>query len=117
MGLFKTSQIYLDVLPFLDRASNDLWDSFQQEGYNVRGQKLANDEWDISINKGIWIEAAVGLSTALKIKITPTPPHIHAEVSVGIFGQQVIPTILAYTIFWPIALAQVWGLIKHSVLD
>ena len=117
MGLFKTSQIYHDVLPYIDRAANDLLDSFQQEEFNVRGQKLANNEWDISINKGNWIEAAVGLSTALKIKITPTSHHVHAEVSVGIFGQQVIPTLLAYTIFWPIALAQVWGLIKQSALD
>lgn len=117
MGLFKTSQIYHDVLPYVDRAANDLLNSFKKEGYNVRGQKLANDEWDISINKGNWIEVAVGLSSALKIKLTPTSLHIHAEAGVGVLGQQVIPTLLAYTIFWPIVLAQVWGLIKQSALD
>jgi len=117
MGLFKTIRIYYDCHSYVDKAAQSVIDTFQQEGYNVKGIKLSTGEWDISINKGNWVEVASGLSAALKFKITPSNPHVCAEASVGIFGQQIIPTIIAYTIFWPIVLVQVWGLIKQSSLD
>ena len=42
---------------------------------------------------------------------------IGAITGIGIFGQQVIPTIITMFIFWPVILSQLWGIVKQSQLD
>ena len=39
------------------------------------------------------------------------------EAGVGIFGQQVIPTMIMLFVAWPVLLTQIWGLVQQSKLD
>lgn len=57
------------------------------------------------------------MQTALKIKISPAVPHVYVKASVGIFGQQVIPTVLTVCVWWPFAIPQLWGMIQQNKLD
>lgn len=87
------------------------------EGYEVDGVKLPSGDWDISIKKGSLFKAVLGLQTALKITISPAAPHVYVKAWVGIFGQQVIPTVLTVCVWWPFAIPQIWGMIQQNKLD
>ena len=57
------------------------------------------------------------LQTALKIKISPAAPHAYVKAGIGIFGQQVIPTVLTVCVWWPFVIPQLWEMIQQNKLD
>ena len=67
--------------------------------------------------KGNLFKVVLGLQTALKIRISPAVPHVYVKASVGIFGQQAIPTALTVCVWWPFAIPQLWGMIQQNKLD
>ena len=117
MGLFKSTRLFCNVAAHTDAVANSLMSSMRYEGYEVDGVKLPSGDWDISIKKGDLFKAVLGLQTALKIAISPTSPHVYVKAGVGIFGQQVIPTVLTVCVWWPFVIPQIWGMIKQSKLD
>lgn len=92
-------------------------DSFQSEGYEVNVQSLYSGGVDVSITKGGFFKAILGMRTALKVVLMPQGELINFEASVGIFGQQVIPTLIMLFVTWPVIITQIWGLVKQSQLD
>lgn len=117
MGIFKSTKLFCNVSHHSDVVANSLMSSMRYDGYEVDGIKLPSGDWDISIKKGDLFKAVLGLQTALKIRISPTTPHVYVRAGVGIFGQQVIPTVLTVCVWWPFAIPQIWGIIKQSKLD
>lgn len=91
--------------------------TFIAEGYEVVSQELYSGGVDISITKGGFFKAILGMRTALKVVLLPQGSLINFEASVGIFGQQVIPTLIMLFVTWPVIITQIWGLIKQSELD
>jgi hypothetical protein len=49
--------------------------------------------------------------------VEPVPHGIHVKASVGIFGQQAIPSAIALFIAWPVLVTQIWGMVQQSKLD
>lgn len=117
MGILKSSILFYNTSSHADNMANNLMQALRYEGYEVDGIKLPSREWDISVKKGNLFKAVLGLQTALKIKISPTPPHTCVSTDIGIFGQQAIPTVLTVCLWWPIAITQIWGIIKQQRLD
>ena len=117
MGLFKSTQLFYDVSGYADDVASSLMSTLRYDGYEVDGVKLPSGEWDISVKKGNLIKAVLGLQTALKILISPANPHVYVKAGVGIFGQQAIPAILTFCVWWPFAIPQIWGVIKQVKLD
>lgn len=117
MGLFRSTKLFCDVAPYSDTVANSLMSSLRYDGYEVDGIKLPSGDWDISIKKGNLFKAVLGLQTALKIRISPAVPHVYVKASVGIFGQQAIPTALTVCAWWPFAIPQLWGMIQQNKLD
>ena len=117
MGLFKSTKLFCNVSAHTDAVANNLISSMRYEGYEVDGVKLPSGDWDISIKKGSLFKAVLGLQTALKITISPAAPHFYVKAWVGIFGQQVIPTVLTVCVWWPFAIPQIWGMIQQNKLD
>ena len=115
--MFNSSRLFFNVAPFTDRVATNVMNQLRYQGYEVDGIKIPSGDWDISVKKGNLFKAVLGLQTALKITISNTPPHACAKASVGIFGQQAIPTILTVCVWWPVAITQIWGLIKQYKLD
>jgi ribosomal protein L32 len=72
---------------------------------------------DVSIHNGSSFKAVLGMKTALKVVIIPMDGGIQANASVGIFGQQAIPTVISMLFLWPVLITQIWGLIRQSKLD
>lgn len=73
--------------------------------------------WDISLHKGDTFRAVFGLKLALKIAIEPGANGTLAKASIGVWGQQVIPTLLTLFVAWPVLVARLWGLVRQSKLD
>lgn len=49
------------------------------------------------------------MRTALKVSLSPCDENILFKTDVGIFGNQVIPTVLVISGMWLILLPQIWG--------
>lgn len=118
MGLFK-SEATFDVPTYLiPSIVSNVCDDLTKEQYEVKSEILVSGGAYISITKGNVFKAVIGLKTALKINITPQGNNAFlVEASVGIFGQQAIPTAISMLIAWPILIPQIWGLIQQSKLD
>ena len=118
MGVFNTTRQFILPQEKIAAVANDVIDQLRAQGYEVEGQALAGGGWDISVTRGGMFKAVLGLKTALKLNLSPRAAgQVFAEASVGIFGQQAIPTVLMLFVAWPVLLTQIWGLIQQSKLD
>ncbi|MCM1152706.1 MAG: zinc ribbon domain-containing protein [Muribaculum sp.] len=97
--------------------ANKISEEFMMEGYDVQREDLFNGGCDISVTKGGMFKAMLGMRTALKITLLPNGNLIQFEAGAGIFGQQVVPTMIMLFVTWPVVITQIWGLIKQSQLD
>lgn len=117
MSTFNT-QKYLNGDPSLiPTIASKIESAFVADGYAVQNQSLFSGASDISITKGGIFKAVLGMKTALRITLKPQGNGIYFDASVGIFGQQVIPTLIMWFVYWPVILTQIWGLVKQSQLD
>lgn len=117
MGVFQ-SEKYFPVRPKdLRPVSEDLMAHFLHQGFEVTGDETITGGWDISIHKGGLFKAVLGMKTALKISIEPSENGTVVRAGIGIFGQEVIPTLIMLYVFWPVLLVQLWGLVRQSQLD
>ena len=114
---FSSSRVYFYDSRLIPAAADEVAAILESEGYLVKKENLLTGDVDISLSKGGIFKAVLGMKTALKISVRKENGNIRIEAKVGIFGQQIIPTVISMLYFWPILLTQVWGLIKQSKLD
>ena len=117
MSILDRCRTFYKNLPDLAPVVREVTEHFQNAGYDVQADPRASHGWDISITKGGLFKAICGLRTALKIEIEPRQEFVFVRLSVGIFGTEVIPTLITLFLFAPVILAQIWGLVKQSSLD
>ncbi len=117
MGTFKSSKTFFASPSLMPVIAEDIITAFTNEGYQVKSDSLISGGYDISITKGGMFKAVLGMKTALKISINSSGNNIYIEAGIGIFGQQVAPTIATLFIFWPIVITQIWGMVEQSKLD
>ncbi len=117
MGTFNTQRLLSGDPSLIPAIAAKLESSFLAEGYNVNNQSLISGGADVSISKGNIFKAVLGMRTALKISLKPSNNGIAFDASVGIFGQQVIPTMVMWFFAWPVLVTQIWGIIQQSKLD
>lgn len=117
MGLFNSTKLFAHSPQLLAQAVPAFIGKMEQRGYQVEASSLKAEEWNISITKGGVFTLVVGMKTSLKLKIKKQQNSILAQISAGLFGKQIIPSLLSYFIFWPLVVAQIWGLIQQSKMD
>ena len=117
MGTFNTQKLLYGDPSLIPDIASRIEASFTAEGYTVQNQSLISGGAEVSITKGGAFKAVLGMKTALKIKLNPQGDNISFDASVGIFGQQAIPTIISMLFFWPVLITQIWGMIQQSQLD
>lgn len=117
MAVFNTKKVLYGSPSLIPKIANNLQSKFQTDGYEVTADTLSCGGYDISITKGNFFKAILGMKTALKITLLPQGGNIHFEAGVGIFGRQVIPALIMWYVAWPVLLTQIWGLVKQSKLD
>lgn len=117
MGTFNTKKMIVAPASLIPEMGERIGQSFKADGFEVNSIKLSNGGYDVSITKGGMFKAVLGMKTALKISLTPQGGNVLFDASVGIFGQQAIPTIISMFFFWPVLITQIWGLVEQSNLD
>lgn len=110
----KTLYASPSLIPFIAQR---ITEEFETDGYEVNAIALGSGGYDISIRKGGFFKSVLGMKTALKVSLLPRNGNIYFEAGVGIFGQQAIPTVISMFFFWPVAITQIWGLVRQSKLD
>ena len=117
MSAFNTKKILNGDPSLIPTIVNKLQEKFQADGYEVTMDALSSGGYDISITKGNVFKAILGIKTALKITLLPQGGNISFDAGIGIFGRQVVPTLVMWYVAWPVLLTQIWGLVKQSELD
>lgn len=97
--------------------ADDVAKQLRTDGYDVEVTDMLGNDMQISLCKGGMFKKVLGLQTALNLALTDEGDSIKAEATVGIFGQQVIPTLLMLFVAWPVILTQIIGLVKQAHLD
>lgn len=118
MGAFSSQKVVFGVGNVnVDQVNNDIRKYFEPKGYTVETELLGSGGAHISLTNSSIFKAVLGLKTALNVEYEPEGDNWHIKASVGIFGQQVIPTLIGLFVAWPVFLTQIWGLVKQSNLD
>ena len=117
MATFNTKKIIYGSPSLIPTIANCIQEQFQNDGYEVAMDALSSGGYDISITKGGFFKAILGMKTALKITLLPQGGNIHFDAGVGIFGKQIIPTLIMWYVAWPVLLTQIWGMVQQSKLD
>lgn len=92
-------------------------EEFVADGYDVKLDALSSGGYDISITKGGFFKAVLGMRTSLKVTLLPGAGTVNFEAGIGIFGQQAIPTVISMFFFWTVLITQVWGMFSQAQLD
>ena len=117
MATFSTKKILYGSTSLIPTIANRIQEEFQNDGYEVAMDALSSGGYDISITKGGFFKAVLGMKTALKITLLPQGGNINFDAGIGIFGKQVIPTLIMWYVAWPVLLTQIWGLVQQAKLD
>lgn len=117
MGTFNTKKTLYGAASLIPVMALRIQEEFQNEGYEVKSDALNSGAYDISVTKGGVFKAVLGMRTALHITLVPQGNDVAFEASVGIFGQQAIPTVISMFFFWPVLITQIWGLVTQAKLD
>ena len=117
MGAFTTKKTLYGNASQIPAVAEQIRQSFAADGYEVRIDNPANGQ-EIYITKGGFFKAALGLRSALKVRMKPARDgNIDFEAGVSIYKQQFVPTVITMCFFSPVVIAQIWGMIKQSKLD
>lgn len=116
MATFKSERFFKTDLKELGAVANRVQDHFEANGYAVLLEENALGYF-ISISKGGIFKAVLGMKTALNVEIRSLEGGISASAHVGIFGQQLLPSMISLFIAWPVLVTQITGLVKQSKLD
>ena len=117
MGAFKSSRFFPLVPPDLAPVGQEVMRDFRGRGFEVTGEQSLTGSWFISIHQGGTFKAVVGMKTALNIRIEPVEGGTQVDAGIGIFGQQMIPTLISSLVFWPVLITQVAGMVQSAKLD
>jgi hypothetical protein len=117
MSTFETTKTVPVTLPDLTPVAEEVMQHFRAQEYEVAGQPTLTHGWHISIKKGTTFKKVMGMQTALNIDIEPAGGATMVKAGVGIFDQQLIPTLITVFVAWPLIIAQIWGMVQQSNLD
>jgi hypothetical protein len=116
MGTFNTTKTIGSNLTEFDSVETTFRQHFEGQGFNVSISRNSNGFF-ASITKGNFFSAILGMKSSLNIEVKRVFNGVFIETKVGIFGQQVIPSIISMFLLWPVLLTQIAGLVKQSKLD
>ncbi len=117
MGTFKSERTFFADTTLIPGVKTAIVEEFTKDEFEVSDVMLGSGGYDISITKGNIFKALIGMKSALKITVEPVPNGIHVKASVGIFGQQAIPSVITMFFAWPVLVTQIWGMVRQSNLD
>lgn len=117
MAAFESARFFPIKLADLKPVADDVAENFRVAGFEVAIEPTLTQGYLISLSKGNWVKAVLGLRMALNVTIEPSGNGTAATAKVGVFAQQALPMAIYYVVFTPIILAQLWVMVQSSKLD
>lgn len=117
MGVFNTKAVLRADSKLIPLIASRISTEFKADGYDVFCDYLHDGSIDISLSKGDYFKAILGMDTALKVNLKPQEKSIYFNAGIGVFGKETIPAILSCFFMWPLLVTQIWGLVKQSKID
>jgi hypothetical protein len=117
MGAFSSEQFFPTPVDDLAPVARHVAQHFEAQGFQVKTEPSVTRGWLVSISKGNLFTSVMGMQTALNLEIEPMSGGTTAKASVGVFGHQIVPSLISLFVFWPVLLTQIWGLVVQSQLD
>ena len=117
MGAFHSSTMIEGDHTLMRPIATAIASEFLNEDFKVKTDSMISGGYVVSITKGNLFKAALGMNLALTVVIKPVDTGINVDASVGLIGQQAIPTYITMCFAWPVLLTQCWGLIQQAKLD
>lgn len=114
---FTSSRVFRVSPNRIPDMARSLEVALQLEGYETRSDSLLGGDVIVSLTKGGFFKAIVGMKTALKVELRADGGNVLAKTGVGIWGHQIVPTVIMLLWFWPVLITQIWGLVQQSRLD
>lgn len=114
---FTSSRVFKVSPDRIPDLAQSLESALRQEGYETRIDTLLGGDAIVSLTKGGLFKAIVGMKTALKVELRADGGNVLAKTSVGIWGHQIVPTVIMLLWFWPVLITQIWGLVQQGRLD
>lgn len=116
MSLLNSKRRFDTTLRDLSGITSCFESHFQGKGYTVSTENTATGAF-ISMTKGGIFKTISGMKTGLNITLTQNDGSIDVAMEVGIFGKQILPSIISMLVFWPVLIPQIYGLIQQNNLD
>lgn len=116
MGTFNTTKFISTELTDFSEIIENVGTRLAGEGYTFTKESGAIGDY-FSITKGGIFKSVLGMKTALNVELTQMHGGISVSAKVGMFGQQVIPTMITLFVAWPVILTQIGGMVEQSKLD
>lgn len=117
MNPFKSEKLIPISVPDLGPVAQEVKAHFEQRGYQVECQQASPGAWEIGITRGGMFKAAMGLKSAMKVRLEAVDAGTMVRARVGIFGKQVLPTMITMLVLWQMIFVQAWELIREAALD
>ena len=116
MALKATNKTFPTKIKKLDKVIEDFVAHFEAKKYKVNVDETADGAF-ISITDANIFKTISGLKTGLNITLSLMEDELLVKMEVGIFGKQVVPTIITALILWPVLITQIIGIVKQNKLD
>ena len=114
---FTSTKVFMVPANRIPDMTRMLEAALRLDGYETRSDSLLGGGMVVSITKGGLFKAIIGMKTALKVELRADNGNVLAKTSVGIWGHQIVPTVIMLLWFWPVLITQIWGLVQQSRLD
>ena len=116
MNIFQAAALIPTEIEDLTPVVSDVQAHFSTLGYQTSVQPSAGGSF-ISLSKGGVFKAVLGMKSALNITLARVGGGVAVNASVGIFGQQLLPSLITMFVAWPVLISQIMGMVKQSKLD
>lgn len=117
MSIIGEERTFPKCLADLQPVIKDFAEHFHGKGYEVEVNPRMVGGWDISLTKGGIFKAVLGMRTALKMEVETRLNSTWVRLSVGIFGKEIVPTLISVFLYWPVLIPQIWGIIRQTNLN
>lgn len=117
VSVFKSETVIPISVTDLGPVAQELAEHFKQRSYQVECTETSDGKWEVGITRGGKFKSIAGLKSAMKIELEPLPRGTMVRAGAGLFGKQAAVTAVTMVIWWPLAIAPIWGMIREAGLD
>jgi hypothetical protein len=117
MSVFKSETLIPVSVTDLGPVAEELAEHFRHRNYQVECAETEDRKWEVGITRGGKFKSISGLKSAMKVELEPLSRGTMVRTGAGVIGKQAAVTAVTLVIWWPLAIAPVWGMIVQAGLD